>query len=98
PRRPPPFPYTTLFRSAARTDASVEFLKWLTAPEQDMAYALQVGNMPIRAGSTQQPDFQKYVRQYPGVDVMVSNLQDARSRPALRSEEHTSELQSLRHL
>jgi multiple sugar transport system substrate-binding protein len=39
--------------------------------------------MPIRAGSTEQPDFQKYVQQYPGVDVMVSNLQDARSRPAL---------------
>jgi multiple sugar transport system substrate-binding protein len=67
----------------ARTDASVEFLQWLTAPAQDMTYALQVGNMPIRAGSTEQPDFQKYVQQYPGVDVMVSNLQDARSRPAL---------------
>jgi multiple sugar transport system substrate-binding protein len=68
----------------ARVDASVEFLKWLTAPEQDMTYALQVGNMPIRAGSTEQPGFQKYAQQYPGVDTMVSSLQDARSRPALK--------------
>jgi multiple sugar transport system substrate-binding protein len=68
----------------ARVDASVEFLEWLTAPEQDMTYALQVGNMPIRAGSTDQPGFMKYAQQYPGVDTMVSSLQDARSRPALK--------------
>jgi len=68
----------------ARVDASVEFLQWLTAPEQDMTYALQVGNMPIRSGSTEQPAYRDYVHQYPGVDVMVSNLEDARSRPALK--------------
>jgi multiple sugar transport system substrate-binding protein len=40
--------------------------------------------MPIRAGSTEQPGFKKYAQQYPGVDTMVSSLQDARSRPALK--------------
>jgi multiple sugar transport system substrate-binding protein len=69
--------------SPERTAASVEFLRWLTAPEQDMTYALQVGNMPIRAGSTKEPDYQTYVKEFPGVDTMVSSLADARSRPAL---------------
>jgi multiple sugar transport system substrate-binding protein len=71
-------------RGQARIDASVEFLRWLTAPEQDMTYALAVGNMPIRAGSTEQPDYDKYVKEFPGVETMVANLADARSRPALK--------------
>lgn len=70
-------------RGEARIDASVEFLKWLTAPEQDMTYALAAGNMPIRLGSTEEPDYQTYVEQFPGVETMVANLADARSRPAL---------------
>jgi multiple sugar transport system substrate-binding protein len=68
----------------ARVDAAVEFLTWLTAPEQDMRYALQAGSMPIREGSTQLPDYQEYVDRFPGVDTMVTSLGDARSRPAIK--------------
>ncbi len=67
----------------ARVDAAVEFLSWLTAPEQDMRYALQAGSMPIREGSTALPDYQEYVKQFPGVDTMVTSLGDDRSRPAI---------------
>jgi multiple sugar transport system substrate-binding protein len=67
-----------------RVRASVEFLSWLTAPEQDMRYALQSGSMPIREGSTSLPEYQDYVDQFPGVDTMVTSLGDARSRPAIR--------------
>jgi len=67
----------------ARVSAAVEFLKWLTAPEQDLRYDLAVGNMPVRKTTTDLADFAKYVRDFPGVDTMVANLEQARSRPAL---------------
>lgn len=67
----------------ARVQAAVEFLRWLTAPEQDIRYDLAVGNMPLRKSTTQEPDYAEYVEDFPGVDTMVANLEQARSRPAL---------------
>jgi multiple sugar transport system substrate-binding protein len=75
----------------ARVDASVEFLQWLTAPEQDLRFDLALGNMPIRKGTTELPKFQDYVDQYPGVQTMVANLADARSRPSLTQYPRLSE-------
>jgi multiple sugar transport system substrate-binding protein len=67
----------------ARVSAAVEFLQWLTAAEQDLRYDLAVGNMPVRKATTELADFADYVRDFPGVDTMVANLEQARSRPAI---------------
>src|SRR3546814_3552637 len=87
-RRPPRstrtdtlFPYTTLFRSAARP-APEEALR------QRMA-ATQVVKLLARAGKQRQPADDDR-------DQEVHDPQpDAARQPRIRSEEHTSELQSL---
>src|SRR5205814_4640985 len=83
PRPPsPPFPYTTLFRSC-----SVSTLRRCGAnSSSDRA---RPSDETATSRSTSTP-----VR----IRLPISGLLGARAMPGLRSEEHTSELQSLRHL
>src|SRR5205814_7831058 len=89
--RPPPlsplFPYTTLFRSSARMGLrSVEAVRPLLADgaHADLARALD--------------GVHRYPRARSGYIVVTREHLLADCGLRLRSEEHTSELQSLRHL
>src|SRR5262245_63906884 len=84
PPRPLPFPYTTLFRSDDRHVAA-----------QDVPELRQL----VEVGTAQEPSERRHARigrLGPHRTGLVFGIVEHRSE--LRSEEHTSELQSLRHL
>jgi multiple sugar transport system substrate-binding protein len=63
---------------------SVELLKWLTAPEQDLRWNVEFGNLPLRASEIDSPEFQAQVEALPGIDIMAANNENAiKSRPTV---------------
>jgi multiple sugar transport system substrate-binding protein len=66
----------------ARSQAAFEFISWLTAPEQDMRYALACGHLPLRESELTMPDFQQYLDKYVGIQTFVENEKNAlKARP-----------------
>jgi multiple sugar transport system substrate-binding protein len=64
--------------SSARVNAAVEFLKWLTAPQQELVWMLGSGSLPIRPSILQLPGYQRYLQKYPGIGPMAENLANAK--------------------
>ena len=62
----------------ARVNASVTFLKWLTAPQQELTWMLGSGSLPIRPSIVKLPGFQRYLKKYPGIGPMAANLVNAK--------------------
>src|SRR5262249_59998503 len=97
PPTPPPFPYTTLFRS--KDDTVV-----LTVTDAGLAHrmssAIQASIETIRrrvgAFGTTEPSIQREGRSR--VLVQVPGISDVERWASPRSEEHTSELQSLTNI
>src|SRR5205814_9082961 len=86
PPRPTLFPYTTLFRSAPK---GKQGLRRSDRDRSDQsAVAPVLGDEPVSSRITVHPDL---VAQGGNPDALDPHAE-------LRSEEHTSELQSLRHL
>jgi multiple sugar transport system substrate-binding protein len=54
-----------------------EFLKWLTAPEQDVRWNVAFGNLPLRASEIDSPEFKAQVEALPGLDIMAANSANA---------------------
>jgi multiple sugar transport system substrate-binding protein len=61
----------------ARAAAAYDFINWLTAPEQDVRWNVEYGNLPLRESAVQTPEFQEYVETYPGGDIFFENLKNA---------------------
>ena len=61
----------------ARKNAAIDFLKWFTAPEQDIRWAIATGLLPIRQSESQLPDYQKFLDQNPGIENWVANEANA---------------------
>src|SRR5262245_63280714 len=78
------FPYTTLFRSAVLLDRATAAPLIVDSTE---------GGVEIEAIAAQTPE--KIIRE--SIDPLAG-VQPYQARKLTRSEEHTSELQSLRHL
>lgn len=64
-------------QDADRAYWSYELLKFLTAPEQDARFNLALGNLPLRTSTTQTPEYQAFVEEYPGAEVFVANQENA---------------------
>ncbi len=63
---------------------SFELLAWLTAPEQDLRWNVEFGNLPLRASEIDSPEFQAQVEALPGLDIMAANNANAiNSRPTV---------------
>jgi multiple sugar transport system substrate-binding protein len=63
---------------------SFELLAWLTAPEQDVRWNVEFGNLPLRASEIDSPEFQAQVEELPGIDIMAANSENAvHSRPTV---------------
>lgn len=63
---------------------SYEFLKWLTAPEQDLRWNVAFGNLPLRSSEIDTPEFKAQVEALPGLDVMAANSVNAvNARPTV---------------
>jgi multiple sugar transport system substrate-binding protein len=76
--------WVILNNGAARVAASWAFIKWFTAPQQQMYYDLHTGALPTRQSQEQQPDFQTYLTKYPGTELFVKNMGNAvKARPTI---------------
>ncbi|WP_129789175.1 ABC transporter substrate-binding protein [Promicromonospora panici] len=64
-------------QDANREYWSYEFTKWLTDPEQDVRWNVVYGNLPLRESEMGSPEFQKQVKDMPGLDVMAENSENA---------------------
>ncbi len=62
----------------ARVNAAVEFLKWLTAPQQELTWMKGSGSLPIRPSILKLPGYQQYLKDYPGIGPMADNLSNAK--------------------
>jgi len=56
---------------------SYEFMKWLTAAEQDERWNVVYGNLPLRESEIDSPEFQKQIEAMPGIEVMAENTANA---------------------
>jgi multiple sugar transport system substrate-binding protein len=65
-------------QSTARVNAAVEFLKWLTAPQQELTWMMGSGSLPIRPSILQLPGYQQWLEKYPGIGPMADNLANAK--------------------
>ncbi|WP_214408733.1 ABC transporter substrate-binding protein [Sphaerisporangium fuscum] len=69
-----------------RAKAAADFLTWLTRPEQDARWTLGLGNLPVRKATMALPAYEKFVKDFPHVDVFTANLDNAkRARPAIEA-------------
>jgi multiple sugar transport system substrate-binding protein len=76
----------------ARIQASVEFLNWLSQPEQHIKWMMESGSLPLRQSMLDSPQYQDYLDAFPGIDAMVENLANAkRPRPQVKEYPRISE-------
>lgn len=63
---------------------SLEFLKWLTDPAQDVRWNVAYGNLPLRNSELESAEFKAQVKALPGLDVMAANNANAKqARPTV---------------
>jgi multiple sugar transport system substrate-binding protein len=63
-----------------------ELLSWMSQPAQDARWNMGLGNLPLRASEKNLPAYAKFIKGYPGVEVMVANLANAKkARPTIAS-------------
>jgi len=74
-----------------RSRAAVEFVRWLTAPAQDIRFAEVTGQLPLRRSTTKLPAFAAYARNWPGIPTFVKALTTARVRPTIKAYPRMSE-------
>lgn len=66
----------------ARTAAAEQFLAFLTAPEQDVRWSVDLGNMPVRNATQELPGWQAALDATPGFQAFVDNFANAKqARP-----------------
>jgi multiple sugar transport system substrate-binding protein len=70
--------YMVFNHSDDRRRAAATFLSWLHQPAQDLQWDIGSGNLPLSAKTAALPAFKKYAAKYPGVDLFVKNLANAR--------------------
>jgi multiple sugar transport system substrate-binding protein len=78
--------YMMFDHSDARTDASWQFVSWLTSPAVHLRFAIDTGDLPLRQSETELPDYQKFLAKYPADKVFVDNLSNVKHiRPNIAS-------------
>ena len=70
--------YMVFNHSDERRRAAVAFLSWLHEPAQDLQWDIGSGNLPLSAKTAALPGFKAYTSKYPGVDLFVKNLSNAK--------------------
>ena len=85
--------WTVFDNGGGRAQAALEFLQWLTAPDQIKQEDIATGHLPIRLSVAQDPDFIKqFAKTIPGVDVFAANLANVeQARPVLAAYPQISE-------
>ena len=64
--------------SDAEKEAAWQFVKFLTAPEQQAAWHIGTGYFPISKGALDQPDDVAYRQQHPAFNVAIAQMQQTK--------------------
>jgi multiple sugar transport system substrate-binding protein len=89
--------WTVFDNGGGRAEAALEFIAWLTAPEQMKADALATGHLPFRLSVIEDAAFiEEFGATFPGVDVFAENLANVQqARPVLAAYPQVSEAMGL---
>lgn len=66
-----------------RSRAAQEFIQWLTAERQDLAWVAATQSLPLRRSTEQTAEYRRLASRVPGTDVFAMSLDTARARPSL---------------
>ncbi|MCR4404102.1 MAG: ABC transporter substrate-binding protein [Candidatus Acetothermia bacterium] len=66
-----------------KQQAAWEFIRWLTAAEQNLRWSITTGYSPIRLSVLRSRPFQEYLERTPGAETSLEELLYTRPRPAL---------------
>jgi multiple sugar transport system substrate-binding protein len=69
--------WVILDHGSDRVNASIEFLQWLTAPEQELRWMMATASLPVRPSIMDLPGYQDYLERYAGIQTMADNLENA---------------------
>jgi multiple sugar transport system substrate-binding protein len=89
--------WTVFDNGDGRAQASLEFVEWLTAPEQMTQDAMATGHLPFRLSVIEDAAFiDEFGKAFPGVDVFAENLANVQqARPVLAAYPQVSEAMGL---
>jgi multiple sugar transport system substrate-binding protein len=89
--------WTVFDNGDGRAQAALEFIAWLTAPDQIQADALATGHLPFRLSVIEDTAFvEEFGATLPGVDVFAENLANVQqARPVLAAYPQVSEAMGL---
>jgi multiple sugar transport system substrate-binding protein len=74
--------YVLLNNGAARLNGAWQFIKWFTAPQQHLEFAIATGDLPLSTAETSLPGYKTYLAKYPAAAVYVANLKNVtKARP-----------------
>lgn len=63
-----------------------QLLNWMSRPAQDTRWNMGLGNLPLRASEKDLPAYATFIKAYPGVEVLVANLANAKqTRPTIKA-------------
>ena len=74
-----------------REQASLEFLEYVLSEEFQTTWALKTGYLPINLKSQQSAEYREYVQKNPVLDVFLSQMKFAKSRPIISKYTRLSE-------
>lgn len=74
-----------------REQASKEFLEYVLSEEFQTTWALKTGYLPINLKSQRSAEYQEYVQNNPVLDVFLSQMKFAKSRPIISNYTRLSE-------
>lgn len=66
--------------------AALDFIRWMTAPEQTARWSMQTGYLPVTQAAWEQPALREYAQDFPAVTVASAQL--ARAIPELATHEN----------
>ncbi len=89
--------WTVFDNGDGRAQAAIDFVSWLTAPEQVKADALAAGHLPTRLSVVDDAAFvEEFDAAFPGVGVFAENLNNVtQARPVLAAYPQVSEAMGL---
>ena len=78
--------YMVFDHSAARRDAALAFITWLTSAPVHIQFAVATGDLPLRKSETTLPQYKTFLSKYPTAQVFVQNLDNVKHvRPNIAS-------------
>lgn len=86
-----PDTWTIFDNGSDRIQASVEFLSWLTAGDQDIKWAEEAGSLPLRNSTAASSEWKQHVQHVVGLNTFTDALSYARARPTITSYPKISE-------